>query len=78
MQHTHILPFFTRRDEQGREQAVCGVYVTAADMAPAERVPTCWGCAMWLHDVDRPSRHSDEPAKVVAMITDDAPWGVAL
>lgn len=48
MTRTHILPFFTRRDAQGREQSVCGRWVTAAELAPRETAPTCWGCAAYV------------------------------
>ena len=27
----HYLPAFVRRDAEGREQAVCGTFITAAD-----------------------------------------------
>jgi hypothetical protein len=73
--HTHYLPFFVRRDADGREQAVCGTYVTATELAPEGRTPTCWGCALWLHEVDRPTRSADERARVLARITEATPYG---
>lgn len=66
----HILPFFTRRDLDGREQAVCGQFVTAGELAPRETVPTCWGCAVWAENID-----VIEPARVLATITEATPWG---
>jgi len=72
---SHILPFFTRRERDGREEAVCGTYVTAADLAPANTTPTCWGCALWLEEVERPTQRADERARVLARITESAPWG---
>ncbi len=73
--HTHYLPFFIRRDAEGREQAACGTFVTAEELAPAERTPSCWGCALWLHEVDNPTRHAEERARVLAKITAETPCG---
>lgn len=42
---THAVPWFTRRLPDGREQATCGVFVTAREIAPNEKAPTCPGCA---------------------------------
>lgn len=58
--HTHALPFFTRRDAQGREQAVCGTYITARELAPLDRIPTCWGCAVWVREVEQPTREMEQ------------------
>ena len=48
---THGLPYFVRRDAEGREQAVCGTFVTAEQLAPQETAPTCVGCALWFEHV---------------------------
>lgn len=58
MTTTHALPYFTRRLPDGREQTVCGQYVTADQIAPAETAPSCCGCAMWVENKDF---HSYEP-----------------
>ena len=68
----HVLPFFTRRDAEGREQAVCGAFVTAAELAPTETAPSCWGCALWLDNLDV---IEPELGRVIATITPSAPWG---
>jgi hypothetical protein len=72
---THYLPFFTHRLADGREVAVCGNPVTAEQIAPEGRTPTCWGCALWLHEVEHPTRWADERARVLAQITAAAPYG---
>jgi len=79
MAHTHVLHYiaaYTLNGPNGTQQAVCGQFVTAADLAPVGHTPTCWGCALWLHNVGtEPPRTSAEPARVLARITADAPWG---
>lgn len=50
--YTHHVPWFTKRDAQGREQAVCLAYVTAEEVAQPETLPTCWGCAAWVDNLD--------------------------
>ena len=72
---THYVPAMTRRNEQGQEQAICGTYVSAAQIAPADRTPQCWGCALWLHEVEHPHQQPAERARVLATITEAAPWG---
>lgn len=50
--HTHVVPFFTRRLADGREETVCGLFVTADRIAPTETRPDCWGCAAWVDNMD--------------------------
>ena len=74
--HTHYVPAFTRRDEQGRQQTACREFVPAAEVAPLGHTPTCWGCALWLHEVEYPQhREAADRARVLAKITADTPWG---
>lgn len=69
---THWVPPFTRRDVAGRERAACGEWVTRNQIAPAETEPTCWGCAAYCNS---PFGKPSTPARVLATITPDAPWG---
>lgn len=69
---SHILPFFTRRDREGREQAVCGAFVTASELGRPETRPDCWGCAVWLDNLDV---IAPAPARVIATISPETPWG---
>ena len=47
----HYLPAMTRRDDHGRQQAICGAFTTPDQhrVDPAEL--TCWGCQMWMENV---------------------------
>ena len=76
--HTHYLPFFTVNGPNGTQQSVCGQFVTAEQLAPEGRTPTCWGCALWLHEVAHPPQTPTERARVLAQITAETPWGVPL
>lgn len=76
MEHTHYVKGFTRRDEHGHEETACGQFVSASQVAPLGYTPTCWGCAMWLHEVDRPHQTPPERARVLARITEAEPYGV--
>jgi hypothetical protein len=51
---THYIPSFTRRSSSGLEQAVCGSYVEPAFcVVPTDpQEPTCWGCKMYLENLD--------------------------
>ena len=53
---THYVPFFTRKDAQGRQEAVCGTYVPLTQTVRVEQTPTCPGCRVWVEQVERPSR----------------------
>ena len=75
MQHTHYVKGFTRRDEHGHEETACGQFVGAADVAPIGYTPTCWGCRLWLHEVDHSHTTPTERARVLARITEAEPYG---
>ncbi len=51
-QRTHYIPAMTRRDDQGRQQTICGAFTTPDQhrVDPAEL--TCWGCQMWMQNID--------------------------
>jgi hypothetical protein len=48
---THYLPAMTRRDGD-QQQAICGAWTTAAQHRTDPGVVTCWGCKMWLENLD--------------------------
>ena len=75
MEHTHYVKGFTRRNEHGHEETACGQFVGASQVAPLGYTPTCWGCAMWLHSLDRPHTTPNERARVLARITKETPYG---
>jgi hypothetical protein len=52
MRTTHYLPAFTTRDDQQRQRAICGQFVTLADVAIEETTPTCVGCRVYVENVD--------------------------
>lgn len=68
---THYIPSFTRRRPDGTQETVCGQFLSATQHSVQ---PTCWGCAMWLDNSDHHS--ANEPARVLAQITPQAPWGI--
>ena len=71
----HYLPAFVRRDADGREQAVCGTFITAAErLVPGDQTD-CWGCRLWLHEVEHPHVTPQERARVLAQITEETPYG---
>lgn len=49
--HTHYVPAFTRKNEQGQQETACRMFVSPANVAPLGVTPSCWGCALWLHEV---------------------------
>lgn len=51
----HWIPPFTRTDKQGRQQAVCGAFVSAPYQARIDEDVQCWGCQLWLEQVERPA-----------------------
>lgn len=75
--HTHYIPAFTRVDAHGRQQTACREYVGPAEVALLGHTPTCWGCALWLHEVEHPWQHREaaDRARVLAKITAETPWG---
>lgn len=57
----HYVPAFCRKDAEGREQSVCGQFITMAErLKPGERTD-CWGCNLWFHEVEHPS--TQRPAR---------------
>lgn len=73
---THHIPHGTRTNDQGEQESACRLFVPGSQVAPLGVRPTCWGCAAWLHSLDVPSRpRPDEPARVLAQITPELPWG---
>jgi len=75
--HTHYVPAFTRKNEQGQQETACRMFVSAANVAPLGVTPSCWGCALWLHEVEHPwqKREAADRARVLAKITSETPWG---
>jgi hypothetical protein len=51
----HYVPAFTRTDKDGRQQAVCGAFVGPAFQARVDEDVHCWGCQLWLEQVERPA-----------------------
>jgi len=76
---THYVAMFTRTNERGQQESVCREFVSAGEVVPLGVAPTCFGCAAWLHSLDLPPRQQPEhPARVLARITESAPWGTPL
>lgn len=74
----HYVPAFCRKDAEGREQSVCGQFITMAErLKPGERTD-CWGCNLWFHEVEHPHSTPTERARVLARITEQEPFGVEL
>lgn len=50
--HTHYVSAHAPVDGAGHRLAACCTVVSALDVAPLGTPPTCWGCAMWLTNLD--------------------------
>ncbi len=50
-QRTHYIPAMTRRDDQGRQQTICGAFTTPDQHRVDPVELTCWGCKMWMQNV---------------------------
>ncbi len=48
---THYLPAMTRRNGD-RQEAICGSWIVPAQHRTDPDVVTCWGCKMWLENLD--------------------------
>jgi len=48
---THYLPAMTRRDGD-RQEAICGAWTTPDKHRTDPAEITCWGCEMWLSNID--------------------------
>ena len=76
MTRKHYIGAFTRRDAQGREQAICGQFVTPAETLHVGEETSCWGCAFYLQQLEQLPQTPAERARVLARITEETPWGV--
>lgn len=75
MTRKHYVAAFCRKDAEGREQSVCGQFITMAErLKPGERTD-CWGCNLWFHEVEHPHTTPTERARVLARTTEAEPYG---
>lgn len=51
--HSHYVAAFTVAGPDGTQQAVCGSFVRPGLQARPDVAPTCWGCAMYVDNLDR-------------------------
>lgn len=64
MTKTHYVTAFTRNNGR-KEQAACGRYVRAYEIAPRETAPTCSDCLAYVEATPRREAEDDETARAL-------------